>query len=248
MKWISKPPLGTQLDWSNHLNKGLSGYWPMNEGMGNKINDLSMNGNTGTLTGMAFPSTAASGWNPGKFGPTLNFDEVNDYVDTNSASLGLNSSDNITIEAWFKTSQTYTDNAMIINDYDRTNVRGWQLSTDDTNQLAVYNIRIVGNYRYIYSTGLINDGIWHHAVAIIMGNGSDIDLYLDGVDQGSSTLVGTGVSQLYFGDGNVIIGRQSTPSERYFNGSIDGVRVYNRALSAAMVLQLYKEPFCIFNR
>ena len=56
-EWIQKPPLGIQIDWSNPITKGLVGCWLFNEGSGDKVYDLSGNGNTGTLTGMAFPST-----------------------------------------------------------------------------------------------------------------------------------------------------------------------------------------------
>ena len=40
---LSKPMLGSQLDFSHPLNKGLVGFWLMNEGHGNKIQDLSLN-------------------------------------------------------------------------------------------------------------------------------------------------------------------------------------------------------------
>jgi len=48
-------------------NLGLVGYWPMNEGTSTIAGDFSGKGNNGTLTGMASPPTATSGWtNQGK--------------------------------------------------------------------------------------------------------------------------------------------------------------------------------------
>ena len=40
------------------------------------------------------------------------------------------------------------------------------------------------------------------------------------------------------GSGNVMIGRQSNPDERYFNGIIDDVRVYNKALTQEEIYAL----------
>ena len=45
-----KPPLGARLIPGHPLANGLVGCWLMNEGSGNKVYDLSGNGNSGTLT------------------------------------------------------------------------------------------------------------------------------------------------------------------------------------------------------
>lgn len=39
-QFYQKPPLGTQINWSNPLTKSLVGCWLLNEGSGNKANDL----------------------------------------------------------------------------------------------------------------------------------------------------------------------------------------------------------------
>ena len=81
MKWLQKPPLGVGLDFTHPLAQGLVGCWLFNEGSGDKVNDLSGNGNVGTLQNMAFPSTVVSGWNPGKDGPALAFNAgASNYV------------------------------------------------------------------------------------------------------------------------------------------------------------------------
>jgi hypothetical protein len=40
-RWLQKPPLGTQIDWSNPLTQGLVGCWLFNEGSGNRVYDTS---------------------------------------------------------------------------------------------------------------------------------------------------------------------------------------------------------------
>ena len=87
---FQKPILGVPLDWEHPFNKGLVMHLAMNEGHGDKVQDLSMYGNHGTLNGFAFPPTVASGWNPGQTGIGLNFDGTNDrVVCTDSDSLDI---------------------------------------------------------------------------------------------------------------------------------------------------------------
>lgn len=55
--FVSKPPLGVQLDWTNPINRGLVGCWIFNEGGGTRANDLSGNGNHGLLIGNIVPNS-----------------------------------------------------------------------------------------------------------------------------------------------------------------------------------------------
>ena len=50
--WTSKPPIGSQIDWSHPLAKGLVGCWLMNEGGGNVVNDIARR-NNGTNYGIS---------------------------------------------------------------------------------------------------------------------------------------------------------------------------------------------------
>jgi len=103
---FSKPPLGTPLDWENPLNKGTVLALAMNEGHGDKVQDLSLNGNHGKLNGFAFPPTAASGWNPGQTGIVPTMDGVDDHIDCGN---NYNLTDAITVSALINTSITGYD-------------------------------------------------------------------------------------------------------------------------------------------
>ena len=91
------------------------------------------------------------------------------------------------------------------------------------------------------------DGEWHHAALTVIEGGSLRDsqtsLYADGLVD--STFSGSDNVYNVTAEANVNIGRRSPHGDRYFFGSIDEVRIYDRALSDAEVAWLAgrTEPF-----
>ncbi len=246
MKWMSKPLLGTQLNWAHPLNKGLVGYWLFNEGMGDKVNDLSMNGNIGTLMGMAFPSTVASGWNPSKKGVGLNFDGVNDYVDAgNAASLNITAA--ITVEAWIKLSTVSANQVVVAKWYSG----GWTINSyllyigqDLFNNKFGFSIQQTnGIIIIIHSTDTFNINEWTHIVGV--ADGFNLYVYKNGVSAGIPVSYDGSIAQQPTRD--TIIGKLRQEDNVYlFNGSISEVRIYNRALSVKEIMELYIDPYGMF--
>jgi hypothetical protein len=79
-----------------------------------------------------------------------------------------------------------------------------------------------------------NVGKWFHAVGVI--NGTTYQLYINGVLQSSAT----GSFGIQSNTGHVSIGAALVPSAaRFFPGTMDDMRIYNRALSAQEIKQLY---------
>lgn len=84
----------------------------------------------------------------------------------------------------------------------------------------------------------VADGDWHLLVGARDTSTAELRIYVDGVLEGS--LPGINVSALN-PDVDFWIGGQYTFASRYFKGDIDDVRIYNRALSASDVMELYLE-------
>ena len=194
-------------------NLGLVGYWPMNEGRGTKAGDSSGQGNTGTITGAT--------WINGKRGGALSFNGSSNWVNI-SNSTTLNQA-NFTAFAWFKTTSS-SDQKIISN-----NISYHQLQTLNG------HLRICVNGCTEGST-IVNDNKWH--LAVVVGDATSIRAYLDGnstaeITQSVSSNDMTGT----FSIGKVGNGDSSYP----FNGLIDDVRIYNRALTAAEIQNLYKQ-------
>lgn len=160
----------------------------------------------------------------------LNFDGENDYVNCgNDPSLNFGTS-NFAIETWFKTTQT-TEGIIICKDtYTGESPAGetlWELSIY-TNAFNLYTD--AGNIR----SSVCNDGNWHHAV--LLRDGDDGKIYLDGVLDKTNANYFSGLS--LSNDKHLYLGSRSGVSG-YFDGSIDEVRILNRALSADEIMMRY---------
>jgi hypothetical protein len=224
-----KPPLGVLPDPQHPLQKGIVGQWLMNEGGGITIYDLSGNKNHGTLTNMANPPTASSGWTAGKLGKGLSFDGVNDYVSIPTAGV---SKDTGTISFWAKPTSVPSDSYIV---------------TASTSARIIY-LRWIGGSIFRFNlgsgatqignyTGTINN--WYHIVGI-WNNGLG-SFYVNGVNIANNVAY-TALASV---QNPMFVGAFSGTSG-YFPGLIDDVRIYNRALSAGEVMELYLQPYCMF--
>ena len=198
---------------------GLLLYLPMNEGTGITAYDLSGNGLNGTLNGS--PS-----WVAGKFGKGLFF------TGTNNVSLGDGitalSTANISVCLWFNATSTNTNMRMFSN----SNYGYYLMMSAGTVIFTFYNSS-AGTHSAI-SPLTYNDGLWHFAV----GNydGANVNIYVDGllVAQTPTT------DAIYYSQERLRVGAQNDTFSQPYVGSIDEVRVYNRALSATEVLSIYQ--------
>jgi hypothetical protein len=83
------------------------------------------------------------------------------------------------------------------------------------------------------STFQVGDGTWRHITGT--NDGTTSILYIDGIQSGlARTAAGIGDSQPIIG-----IGRWSFANNRYLNGNVSGLLIYNRVLSSDEVYQNY---------
>jgi hypothetical protein len=239
-----KPPLGVLPDPQHPLQKGIVGQWLMNEGGGGTIYDLSGNKNHGTLTNMANPPTASSGWT----GKGLSFDGAADYVDMGTSNL-LTSTTTITF--WVNPSgnqagYNYHSNNIISKGhlgaaYGWGVGINWHSSSENYRRRVYFAYYDIGynEYDLLRSNTQLNYRTWYHVAVII--DGTDKRLYINGVldDTDNVALPQNWASNAY----NLFIGRRE---RSYFLGKLDDIRIYNRALTAGEVRELYLQSYCMF--
>jgi len=171
--------------------------------------------------------------------PALNFDGVNDYVQTTYS--GVAGSADRTIEAWIRTNGNFVPGAGggvqgVIVDYGSF-VTGQRFTF---NVLWGNAIRLEVGGNGVSGSIAVNDGTWHHVAVVYTSTGNNVKLYVDGVldTQGSLTVsTNTGTST------NVTIGRR-VDNINYFDGDIDEVRFYNFAKTQAQIAANMNSEFC----
>ncbi len=198
---------------------GLILYLPFSEPNGSTQYDRSPYGNDGTPTGgVACNSTNA------KYGNGCEFDGTNDEINTASDfSSQITGIDTVTISGWVNPSITPSvfDAFFGIRS---GSVNFYVLRLSGTNNLECrINTGSGSGFIDASPTPTITPGVWQH-IALVY-NGSNIFCYINGVQEGTATVSGNfASSSLPFDVGNDV-------NNNFFEGFIDEVRMYSRALS-----------------
>jgi len=182
-----------------------------------KLDDFSdASGNGYTLTDVGGVPFVA-----GKFGQAAEFSSGKYF--TSTATIGVE----WTISAWIKTTNIDTMNAMI------------SASLVDPENQSVYNYYFM-TFEGAITLGaggvetpreaLVADGQWHHVVATL--GGGQLTAYLDGAEYASAIPLGD------MGGASVSLGARNDGGNS-FNGTIDSVGVWSRALTEPEIAQLY---------
>jgi hypothetical protein len=223
----SSPKVGPTTSCTAGLSCGLVGYWtfdgkdtPWSSPTAGTALDKSGNGNTGTLTNMNLATAPVQG----KIGQALKFDGSSGYVSVGSGLVPTNS--DFTVSGWVFGGEA--GQAIFSQGYDGVNDWGLNFRIDTCDFVVSGSL-----YRVLYTSPSATT--WHHYVC--QRNNNIMSVYVDGILQNSTTQAGS----LRSSGSNYIGARRNSVSvkDSYFNGSIDDVRIYNRALSAGEVKQLY---------
>lgn len=214
------------------VSNGLVGHWTFDgktistTGATTSAQDV-VGGYNGTFTNMSTTTSRVLG----KVGQAITFDGADDYISVGTSSVLGNKP--LSVSFWAKsnvTTSTYDSPIGKVNTGSWT--QGWGFYTTGTSQM---NFFIEG-----YSTNSanftgLNPRVWHHYVGV--WDGTNIYIYVDGV-RGSVTDTYTGSMTT----SNLLMTIGSIEPDVYYNwnGPIDDVRVYNRALSQKEVQTLYK--------
>ena len=168
----------------------------------------------------------------------LNFDGDSDYINCGN-DPSLNITDAITIEAWVNLATTpnaYNKFVTKASDYENARYELGRYRSGVGGNLYWFIRKLDGNIFRISATAPVADR-WYHFVGTYE-QGVGIKLYIDGIlESSNSDYIGAIDSTAY----SLRIGGffAGPGPEWYFNGTIDEVRIYNRALSAEEIMMRY---------
>ena len=208
----------------------LVGYWKFDEGAGTTVSDSSGNGNNGSIVG-------GPSWVQGHSGSALQFDGVDDHVDIpDSPSLDVR---RITIEAWVKP-DVNDQLANIVSKWKggSPGQRSYNLDLGSSNPPSFYPRKAASctstdgegdTEVHLVGTSDIPVGVWTHIAATY--DGSVMKIYVNG--QLESSLPQTG--DIFAGTARLFIADADDGTSLLFDGAIDEVKIYDRALTAGEI-------------
>jgi hypothetical protein len=211
-------------------------HWPLDDGTGTNVVDISGGGRDGEFAGAPVWTTN------GILGGALNFSGTNDFVRQVRNTNFLNGLSQFTLSLWLKPATTNFDEGFFAASDSGTN---------ETLSLATRSFASCGNYMNVFeatlstskgvahrisASGAIKPFQWQH-VALVWSNGLAPALYLNGqLDQplsGFAAAPGRLMNCPEF-----IIGKGAPNNPNSWNGTLDDVRMFPRALSADEIVAL----------
>jgi hypothetical protein len=215
---------------------GLVGYWCFDEGSGNIAYDYSGNGNHGTISGYAT-------WVQGYAGKALSFDPSDgsdEYVDCGNGPR-LNEDGPYTVAAWFLANEVIPNEVIPYNNYTvcgKYSFGAEKFYLSICGGLGMIQVNDgeggeFGDWKPITTSTPIQAGRWYHLVGVC--SPPALKIYLNGSLENIRSDIGVVNNPI----GNLFIGQHSPWYPRRFNGIIDEVRIYDRALNDTEIKILY---------
>ena len=214
------------------IHDSLVAFYPFN---GN-ANDASSKGNNGTVNGAILTTDRF-----GNSNSAYEFDGSNDYIEIpTSSSLDLNYK--FSVSVWFYQTDAATAGYRLIDKNTAGFPDGYGIDTrgDATGK----TVRMYFKNQDPDANSLHSLNSWNHIV--ITYDSLEIKFYLNGQLENTVNIVGTDAPAnnlpLLIG-----CGQNGTNRQNFFEGKIDDLRIYSRALSSAEVTMLFSGPISVVN-
>ena len=201
-------------------------------------NDLSTNYN-GTASNVLYDFNGTESnitYVTGKFGKAAVFNGSNAYIDLPLTSI-FGGKNTLAVSFWFKT--TTTARKRIFSDYAQSS-RNLDIVIDSGNIEVNTDYNQSTNTQFV-STGTYNDNIWHNLIVSLDQSAGQRTIYIDGSLLETATLS----SNSWNGSGQKVslgvLYSSSSGYQQYFDGEIDQLRIFDKALSPGEINSLYNE-------
>ena len=219
--------LGFNATAQSFITNGLVAYYPLDR----NAKDASGNGYDATNFNVSWETNRS-----GVVSAAGYFNGASSYILLPAARGDVLSGTNpMTISAWAETSPAAASggNKTIVDIGEATQNNMFGILS----QLGTFVYSGFGGTYDVNSGVSIDDNSWHQCVASF--DGTNLSLYVDGIFAIASPIVANRLNT------RGTIGIRADLIDEYWNGGIDDVRIYNRALSSNEVAELYANgSFC----
>ena len=202
--------------------EGLVGYWKLDEGEGGVAGDSSGFEAHGEIFGDA-------AWVDGYLGNAVEFDGIDDYIDCGIGDGQFDMEYEVTLSVW-------------VNQWDLGNGEHNPWLGKGDHSYAIKQYRDGGTQFFVYTGHWITCNApmdsshlfeWHHYAGTY--DGFELVLYIDG----ELMNITEHDQPILLSEHPVALGWNSEATDRFFNGQIDEAMIYNTALDAEQIQQLY---------
>jgi PKD repeat protein len=198
---------------------GLVAAYSFDEQSGSEVIDSSGSGNTGSVVGATLNST-------GKYGRALSFNGATDFISVPD-STSFHATAGLTIEAWVLPASVSNGwMPIVFKPYDSSQISF--VLQGATPQGGVPCLFVSGASENSWGTSPLPLNTWSHLAGTYDGN--TMRLYVNGVLTGTQAQSGG----LTYSSQPLTIGGNDT-FQAFWQGSIDEVRIYNRALELSEI-------------
>jgi len=215
---------------------GLDSYWKLEETSGNTYAD-----HFGGFDGRALASPPTP-FTPGVVGDCQDFNGTTDYITvSDDPFLDWAADDEFTIEVWFNLTNVASRNKVMIGRDQDGGSPHWWLGVNQDTGYANWNL-LDANRNGIGITGTtsLNDGQWHHMVAVRDESLNQNRLYVDGALVSSAFFDYAAGFEASTSLGIGYMAYNHNP-DYYYDGLLDEVALYSRALSEAEIIDHWND-------
>ena len=196
----------------------LVAAYSFDAGTGSLVRDVSGKGHDGTISGAAWMSS-------GRHGGALSFDGVNDLVTVADASA-LDLDSGMTLSAWVRPTANESWRTIVTKETNRSLVYGLFSNSDTARPSGVLTIGKNQRQKIVRGASVLPVSTWTHLATTY--DGANLRLFVNGTQVARRAVTG----QIGTSTGPLQIGGNNVWSE-WFQGQLDDLRIYNRALTAS---------------
>lgn len=210
----------------NSLMNGLIAWWRLNGDATTAVGDAN---------GTAINTVPTTGQN-GEEGGALSFNGVSSYINIPHQS-SLNLGNPMSISAWVRPTNISSRHA-IFSTRSNNSTDSWQIDVGiGSGGAGRVGVSKQGVWIWDSVNGTITQNDWHHIVYVRSSASTSGTMYVNGsavsASQTSTTTIANNSDPKRIGQG--------TSGTQYFQGALDDIRLYNRAISVFEITSLYNE-------
>lgn len=219
------------------LTDNLLLHYGLNDGSGTSATDSSGNARTGTLVNTPTWTTAKVG------ASALTFASASSQYVTMPVSNLLRNINAVTVAFWVKTTATTNQRMFFVSSNTGTTTSRFSISHSAVTAGVLQVVARAGDGEGAQTknaTGnAINDGNWHYVSVVVDIANDTITIYVDGSSVSATGTISFTATSISDTDPQAARLGSLGDSTLFFNGSLDEVSLWSRALSGAEITTLY---------